>query len=197
MCNISKLEILQSIVKTLYDNSIEHGLPHVNRVYKWIIKIVKEEGIDLDPVLLKLTALLHDIGRYIGEPHAYYSAALAEELLKESQCGVDFINQVITAVKQHSYSYSPGLQEPSKLGRILSDADKLDALGLIGFLRVFIYGERRNRSLDYTMQHFDEKILKLPSFLNYNYSRRVARKYVERVRLLLDMLREELAELNS
>lgn len=197
MCDSHKLGILESIAILLYDNSIEHGLPHVNRVYKWILKIAREEEISIDPELLRLTTILHDVGRYIGEPHAYYSAMLAEELLKEAQCSNDYVSQVISAIEQHSYSYLSSIQQPTELGKLLSDADKLDALGLIGFLRVFIYGERRNRPLEYSLQHFDEKILKLPGVLNYEYSRKIAEKYAERVKLLLNMIREELSNVDT
>lgn len=193
MCNTIKSEIIVLIAKALYDKSIEHGIHHVERVYKWALRIRENEELDVNPLLLKLAVYLHDIGREIGEPHAYYSALIAEELLKEAECSEIELKQVVEAIKAHSFSYSKNNNvNPDVLGKILSDADKLDALGLIGFLRVFLYGEKHGRSLEVSLNHFYEKILKLHKLMHYNYSRKTAEKYTERTRFLIELLEREM-----
>lgn len=191
MCNIDKLRYLVDIARVLYDKSFDHGLPHVERVYNWAIEIVEKQGIDIQLDLLKTTIHLHDLGRLIGDPHAYYSSLIAGEFLKEAECSSESIIEVREAIEAHSFSYFKG-SKISELGKILSDADKLDALGVVGFIRVFLYSARNNRDLTLTLKHFDEKILRLPQYMYYDYSREKANQYVERIKYLLQLLREEL-----
>lgn len=195
MCDQHKLVLVLSIAKALYSNSMEHGIQHVERVLKWALKITSEEKLRIDPGILELAVYLHDLGRVVGDPHAYYSALIGRELLREAECDESTIEKVISAVEAHSFSYSKVRKtvEDSDLAKVLSDADKLDALGLIGFLRVFMYSERVGRDLDYTLKHFSDKILRLHLYMNYQYSRKVAEKYTERVKQLLELLKEELS----
>lgn len=193
MCNQDKVQKVIEISKVLYDKSIDHGLPHIERVYTWALRIVKHEVLKVDLKLLGLAVYLHDLGRIVGEPHAYYSLLISKELLKEAECSDNIINEIITAIEAHSFSYSTSIRCINELGRILSDADKLDALGLVGFLRVFLYSAKKKRDLISTMNHFYEKILKLHLYMNYNYSKEIAELYTNRVKQLLAMLHEELS----
>ncbi|MEM0002253.1 MAG: HD domain-containing protein [Desulfurococcaceae archaeon] len=195
MCDERKLEIVVEIARSLHDKSFEHGVYHVERVYKWSIKIIENQNININPVHLRIATYLHDVGRIIGEPHAYYSALITEILLREAECDNSVIEEITTAIKAHSFSYSRNIKYANELGKILSDADKLDALGLIGFLRVFLYSERNNRDLEATIRHFHDKILKLHMLMNYEYSRKIAEKLTEKVIVLLNNLKEELGEI--
>jgi uncharacterized protein len=193
MCDSSKSNIVVEIARTLYDKSIEHGLYHVERVYNWANRIIEMEGLEVDQLILKLAVYLHDVGRGVGEPHAYYSALIARELLREAECSEGEIEEVVEAIESHSFSYSAGRRSVySDLAKVLSDADKIDALGLIGFIRVFLYSERRGRSIGESIEHFHEKILKLHELMNYNYSKAIAKEYTERVKMLLELLIKEL-----
>lgn len=192
MCYEDKLRIVHLIARSLYDHSIEHGLPHVERVSSWAFKIREAERLDIDHMLLQTAVILHDVGRLVGEPHAYYSSIIADMLLREAGCDDSFINEVRSAIEYHSFSYRRVSNRRSIVGEVLSDADKLDALGLIGFLRVFIYGDRRGRSLEESLRHFNEKILKLPRLMHFNYSYMIAKQYMERVKHLIKILCEEL-----
>ena len=198
-CSEREVEILLKIAKCLYDNSFDHGLPHVERVYKWAEKIAESESIPINMSALKLVVYLHDIGRFVGEPHAYYSAVVADEMLKEALCSSAFIEEVTTAILAHSFSYFRKLEKRAvnELGKILSDADKLDALGVVGFLRVFIYGERHGRTLRESIEHFYDKILKLHELMHYEYSKKIAQVLTERVKILLKMLEDEVGSLNE
>lgn len=195
MC-LSRARLLVSIAQTLYGNSFDHGILHVERVLNWAKGIVKYEKLDLNEDILVLTVYLHDMGRFIGEPHAYYSTLIAETLLRELRCPDDIVSEILGAISTHSYSYVRAKNTPpqSVLGKVLSDADKLDALGIVGFLRVFIYGERANRDINYSINHFYEKISNLKYKMYYEYSKRVAEKLSERTMKLLNTLRRELQQ---
>ena len=193
MCDPLKSKTVLEIARTMYDKSFEHGLQHVERVYKWALKIVVSEKLRVDPLLLELAVYLHDVGRAVGEPHAYYSATIARELLREAGCSNEEVEEVVESIMAHSFSYANKRRDNlSDLAKLLSDADKLDALGVVGFIRVFLYGERRGRELKETINHFYEKIFKLHELVFYETSKRLADKYTERARWLLDLLLEEL-----
>lgn len=177
----------------LHDGSFDHGWQHVERVLGWALYLARCENLSIGEDLVRISVFLHDVGRIVGDPHAYYSSLIAEELLEELNYSTDKIGAVINAISSHSYSYSRRLSPPprSALARILSDADKLDALGVVGFLRVFIYGDKHGRSLEESVEHFYEKIFKLPSLLQLECSRRIAAWLVARTWAALTMLLEE------
>lgn len=183
------------ITRVLYDKSFDHGLQHVNRVLRWAERITNHENLKVNKDVLIITVFLHDLGRLVGEPHAYYSKVIAEYMLEELNCPSSLKHEVVDAISAHSFSYAVarGISPKSDLGRVLSDADKLDALGVVGFLRVFLYGEREQRDLEYSIRHFHEKIFNLKHLLYYEYSKRVAEKLTDRTMKLLEILMRELS----
>ncbi len=178
-------------IEKIMDNSFDHGLPHVYRVLDHAYDIVEHEGLEIDRELLETAILLHDTGRLLGEPHAYYSALIARSFLLENNISSEFIEKVVNAILYHSYSYARkhNIKPLSEEAKILSDADKLDALGIVGFLRVFLYD--KNRSLEDIINHFYEKILKLPDLMHYRYSRNKAEFLRNRIIKLLEWFNEE------
>ncbi|QOJ79818.1 HD domain-containing protein [Infirmifilum lucidum] len=170
-----------------------HGYPHVERVMRLGEEIASEVG-NVDMNLLRLAVYLHDIGRRIGEPHAYYSARLAGGILSEWGVGEDVVKLVVNAIEYHSFSYarSRGVKPLSVEAMVLSDADKLDALGIVGFLRVMAYGFENGRSVEESLRHFDEKIFKLKDLLHFDASRRLAEELEARTRTAVSWLAEEL-----
>lgn len=175
-------------------NNIVHGVPHIIRVLNIAYDIVDRLDLDIDYCVLEASIILHDIGRRIGEPHPYYSALLAEPLLKKKKFVESLINNIVNSILYHSYSYSQkhGIKPECEEAKILSDADKLDALGVIGFIRVFCHDPGRN--LKNIIKHFHDKILKLPSMMHYEYTRRKANLLKKRIELMLYWLKEELGE---
>ncbi len=67
-------------------------------------------------------------------------------------------------------------------GKVVQDADRLDALGAIGIARAFAYGGYRQRPLynpktkqdDSTIDHFNNKILYLKKLMNTKTGLRLA-----------------------
>jgi uncharacterized protein len=78
--------------------------------------------------------------------------------------------------------------------KVLSDADKLDALGAIGVARVFAFSGARGRSLEDSVKHFYEKILRLPELLETDAARRIAVERVEVVKRFLENLLKEVGQ---
>lgn len=116
-----------------------HDWQHNLRVMAMCERIGREEGADME--VLRLAALLHDIGRaeerQTGECHAEISARLAGEWLSERSMTEAFISRVQSAILAHRFCKD---RPPHTLEeKILFDADKLDSIGAIGVARVFAY----------------------------------------------------------
>lgn len=124
-----------------------HDYDHLVRVMKLADTIAAREGGDL-PTIWAAVAL-HDIGQAreyrFGGDHAQIGSELAAELLT----GTPFPQQSIPAVQQAilDHRLTGGNVPKSIEGRILYDADKLDALGAIGIGRLYCITGRYNQKV--------------------------------------------------
>jgi len=140
-----------------------HGFPHVVRVLRNTLELAGKSSLNVDYEVLIASALVHDVGRpfekQLGENHAVISARIAPFIL--ARCGFpsEKVDDVCRAVESHSFSL--GIKPSSAEGAILSDADKLDAMGAIGIARALIEGHKTRRGIEGTIKHFEEKLLKL------------------------------------
>ena len=176
------ITLIRDFVKNNSSMNDIHGFPHVNRVYELCLNL----GKNLNPNIkvLKIAALLHDIGRekekkdHLKINHADISAQIALEFLNNNQLGIHEkeIHKIIHCIRAHSYSNNiiPGTLE----AKILSDADKLDALGAIGLYRTIGYTIKKNGNLKQVIEHLENKILKLPNLLYLKMSKEIAEKRI-------------------
>jgi len=167
-----------------------HDEGHVERVIKLARYIAEREGARLDVVLK--AAELHDIAR--GYPnHARKSAEIARELLKDHDA--EFVEAVCHAIEAHSFS---GKMKPKTLeAKILSDADKLDAIGAIGVARAFLYSGEKGRSIEETLKHFEEKLLKLRDLLYTETARKIAEERHRFLEIFYRQIKKELDEFEA
>jgi len=165
-------------IKNSENNDI-HGFDHVERVFK--LSIFIGEKVHANLKILKLAALLHDIGRIqekndkLKRNHAEISAELAKLFLASNQYNLtqNEIDEIIHCIQTHSFSNK---SVPKTLeAKILSDADKLDALGAIGLYRTIGFTILRNGSLDDVIEHLENKILKLNNRLFLDVSKEIAK----------------------
>ncbi len=171
--------MLEDLVRSLSSKDPVHGWEHIERVRKLCRYIASKHGGEIDLEALDIAALLHDVGRYIGG-HAHHpqsSAEFAKKILGVLGYGEEKISRIVDAIASHSYSYG---HEPSSIeGKILSDADKIDAIGAIGVARTFMLGGLWGRGIDETLKHFEEKLLKIYDKLYLEISREIARERFE------------------
>jgi len=188
------LGVIERLARALMGGDPAHGWPHVERVRSLAWRIVEEEGLSPDRLTLELAVLLHDTGRSVEGRghHAEKSASLARDLLAVAGLDPARIEAVVHAILAHSYSL--GVPARTVEAKILSDADKLDALGAVGIARVVHTGCQMGRSFEESLDHIYEKILRLPSLLHYEASRRIAEERLEIVRRFAEELAAELGE---
>ena len=183
---------LEGEAKRLLGCDPAHGWPHILRVAGWARRIVEAENLGADMRVLYVSILLHDVGRSVkGSHHAVESARIARSILPAHGLH-DIVPMVEHAVLAHSYSL--GYKAETVEAKVLSDADKLDALGAIGIARVFHTGCQMGRGFEDSLSHFHEKILRLPSLMHYSYSRRTAEERARRVRMFIEWWRAESPE---
>ena len=191
----SVVDYVERIARMMMPKSPGHGWDHVLRVRAIAMRIAEEvEGVDKE--VLELAVLLHDVGRAIDEEnHAEASARFAEKVLGALGYPEDKLRRVVEAIRSHSFS--SGRRSRSIEAAILSDADKLDALGAVGIARVFLYSGEKGRSIEESLRHFYEKILRLPEAMVTEPGRRMAEERVRIVKFFVEELRRELEDISG
>jgi len=118
-----------------------HDWDHTERVYRLCQRIGRKEKADLG--VLRLAALLHDIGREEEDRsrgricHGKSGAALAREILKRRGCDPATVRAVVHCIGTHRFRRGGA---PRTLeARVLFDADKLDSIGAVGIGRAFLF----------------------------------------------------------
>ncbi len=171
-----------------------HGRGHAERVLAYARLIAEVEGITdrVDWGLVELCVALHDVGRFLpGEGHhAEKSAALARDLLRTAGCSEELVERVVNCILSHSYSL--GVRPETLEAILVSDADKLDAIGAVGVYRVVWESGRRGRGIRETLEHYREKLSRLSGLLRLEASRRIAERLEKRLRAYFEWLEDEL-----
>ncbi len=203
------LDLIKKDVLAIMDNDPAHDFEHVMRVYHNAQKIVKKEKANLKLVLS--AALLHDIVSYPksskrSKLSSIDSAKKSKLILKKYDFTVEEITVVSDAIKEHSFSQN---KIPQTLeGKILQDADRLDALGAIGIARVFAtsgslsrsfyniddpFCNKRNPDDDiWAVDHFFNKLLKLESLMNTTSGKIEAKRRTRILKEFLKQLKQEI-----
>ncbi len=135
--------ITAEFARILYENGGGgHDFDHVLRVTALAERIAAAEGADVR--IVRTAALLHDIGESEGrEDHHLRGAAQARSILQGQPAA--FVEAVAHAIEAHRFRADPA---PATLeAQVLSDADKLDAIGAIGVARAYAYAGAHDAAL--------------------------------------------------
>ena len=205
-------QIMGTLQLLLHNQSPAHDFEHIIRVYKNAEMISRqEESVDLDIVLA--AALLHDLVVYPKGSSktinsADDSAEIAKKILLEyKNYPREKIEKVADAIRTHSYSKR--LVPPTLEGKILQDADRLDAIGAIGIARTFSVGGSENRSLynptdpfceserqlddtQWTLDHIKKKLMILKNSMHTKTAKKIAEERTEFMKLFLNQLQKEI-----
>ncbi len=178
----------------LAGDSSGHDWWHICRVWQTAKTIGQAEGADL--AVVELAALVHDIAdwKFHGGDETLGPRRAAEWLagLGLEQSTIDHVSQIVAGVSFKG----AGVPTPMRSleGRVVQDADRLDAIGAIGIARAFAYGGHAGRAIydpDHpseshasfdaykrgtgaTINHFHEKLLLLKDRMQTATGRRLA-----------------------
>lgn len=130
-------------------NSAEggHGWWHAYHVWRMAIRIAKEEKAD--EFVVQLAALLHDIAdSKFHNGNEELGPQMAKGFLRELEVDDEIITQVAAIIEHMSFhkSFESNKYESLEMD-VVSDADKLDAIGAIGIARTFNYGGHKGFSI--------------------------------------------------
>jgi uncharacterized protein len=86
------------------------------------------------------------------------------------------IEQICGVINSVSFSRNKDRRPSTPEGKVVQDADRLDALGAVGVARTFAYGGEHGRPVDDSIRHFHDKLLHLKSLMNTETGRQMAEK---------------------
>ena len=169
-------------------NSDGHGADHTMRVY-YNAKKIMESYPEADSFVISLAALLHDADDHkLFKTENNANARTFLSRMEVSSDKADFICEVINGV---SFSQNRGKIPETLEGKIVQDADRLDAIGAIGIARTFAYGGKVGRPLDESVKHFYDKLLLLKDEMNTDAAKAIALKRHDYMNAFLEEYREE------
>lgn len=196
------LKETKSFIKDkLYKEGSGHDWFHVKRVYNLATYLCEKEGGD--EFIIKMTALLHDIDDWKFSNNS----KTTEKFLKSLNIDEKLIHQIMDIIS--TMSYKGGVTDSTQNtleGKIVQDADRLDAMGAIGIARAFTYGGSKHRLMynpdlkpmnfenleqvkqadNHTINHFYEKLLKLKDLINTDTAKQIAEERHRFMEIYLD-----------
>ncbi|HCH6763849.1 TPA: HD domain-containing protein [Serratia marcescens] len=203
----------QTLAQTLLPLTLEsddgsHDVAHLHRVWKNCRRISKLEGGDRR--ILCAAVLLHDaVAVEKNSPQRHLASRMAAEQATLTLARLEWAPADIAAVAHaiEAHSFSAGIPPQTLEAKILQDADRLDAIGLIGVARCFYIGGRMRSALydaadpraehrqyddkRFSLDHFETKLFKLQDGFQTTAGRQMAEQRTERMRRFVDDLLEE------
>lgn len=168
------LQVTQEfVVSAMQQNDAAHDGDHVYRVVA-LVKTLCRAYPQADAFRAELLAWLHDMNDDKLSSDVGLDRVTAH--LRRCHTPEEDIRFIIEAIPYISYRKHPHLSEQVPLEiRIVQDADRIDAMGAVGIARTFAYGGDKQRSLADSLQHFDDKLLRLYDLLSTEEAKRIAR----------------------
>lgn len=168
-----------------------HDWWHVFRVYRTAMAIARAEGADA--TVVALAALLHDIADYKMHDGDTTAGPRAARAWLEAQ-GMDEsrLAHICSIIEDLSFK-GAGTPTPMQTleGKIVQDADRLDAIGAIGIARAFAFGGSRGREI----YNPDIEPVLHKSFDEYKASQSTSiNHFYEKLLLLKDLMNTEAAK---
>lgn len=183
----------QFVKDKLFGEGSGHDWYHIERVYNLSKLIANKENAN--SFIVEMTALLHDMDDWKFNDLNETSTSNTEDFLKSMNIDEEDINKITKIIK--TMSYKGGVVDSSQNtieGKVVQDADRLDAIGAIGIARTFAYGGNKNRVIydpnikpkdfntldevkneeNHTINHFYEKLLKLKDLMNTDTAKEIA-----------------------
>ena len=179
-----------------------HDFNHVRRVVHNATLMLEQEKLTqprLDTFLILLGALLHDVEDKKYTTNSSSTSSMMDMLHKfeiDKTIDPQIVKHIVDGV-----SYSSEIRDPSAVQQLISqipelgivqDADRLDAIGAIGIGRCFTFGGAKSiRSMDDSIQHFDDKLLKLESMMKTETGKKMAAERSRRIREFMSWWEDE------
>ena len=171
-----------------------HDLGHFRRVYLMALRIAKLENVSYDPMVLLAAAYFHDLVNVPKDSPdrnraSTFSAEKTPEILTEMGFPSEKFDAICHAIAAHSFSAN--IPAETVEAKMIQDADRMESIGAMGVARNMYVSGKMNTSLFhpddpmgesarkkddslYALDHFDLKLLKLPSMMQTDAGRKIA-----------------------
>ncbi|WP_099158311.1 HD domain-containing protein [Virgibacillus ndiopensis] len=190
-----QLQAIQVYVKEIFhDDATGHDYFHMKRVAEMAKTIAKQENADL--FVAEAAGWLHDIGdhKLFDNPTKVINDLYS--FLESIQVSSDEIEKVRIAARD--VSFSKGKTPTTIEGKIVQDADRLDAIGAIGIARTFAYGGAKGQLIFHdskqestSIRHFYDKLLKLKDLIHTATAKQIANERHSFMETFLEQFYEE------
>lgn len=194
---------LLAAVKALFaGESSGHDAAHSIRVYRTAMRIAAQKPCDRE--IVTLASLLHDA----DDVKLFRTENFANARRIMAECGVENARaeRAIEAIRTVSFKGTDSVVPETIEGKIVQDADRLDAIGAIGVARAFAYGGAKGRAMydpavppemdmdearyrsheGTTVNHFYEKLFLLRERMNTAAAREIAARREAFMRAFLE-----------
>ncbi|MFG6495196.1 HD domain-containing protein [Fictibacillus sp. UD] len=176
----------------LKDESSGHDWYHIYRVRNLAEKIAEKE--EANHFVCVMAALLHDIADEKIAGSEEEGLEEVKQWLESISVEDHYISHILSIISTMSFKGGNQSEMNSIEGKVVQDADRLDALGAIGIGRTFAYSgakgqlmydpeipvrekmtkEQYRNEKSTAVNHFYEKLLKLKHGMNTDYARKLA-----------------------
>lgn len=207
----SKIQSIKEYVKShFFGESTGHDWFHIERVTRLSLKISETEGGNQE--VIELAGLLHDISDHKFNGGDFEKGGKeAQRIMIKYGIDLPIIEQVVAIVNTISFKGANVENKIASLeGKIVQDADRIDAIGAIGIARTFAYGGHKGHPIydpsiqpklhntpeDYqktthTINHFYEKLLLLKDGMNTETGKKIAEQRHQFMQDFLERFYEE------
>lgn len=162
----------QFVFSQMAQNDAAHDADHILRVVQTVRSLCASYP-QANAFRAELLAWLHDMND--DKLSSNIGGVGVSSFLRSLSVPEEDVRFIEDALPYISYRKHPKLSPDVPLEiHIVQDADRIDAMGAVGIARTFAYGGAKNRSLQDSLRHFDEKLLLLYDLLNTEQAKRLA-----------------------
>jgi uncharacterized protein len=193
--NIALNNTFRYVKEKFANDSSGHDWYHTERVYNMAILLAK--GKHINSFIVQMAALLHDVEDWKFNDGNGQESKVVKNWLESQNVDNESIKEICNIIEKLSFK---GAKVPTPMntleGKIVQDADRLDAIGAIGITRAFAYGGSKQRKLhdpdikpimhnsfenyksnqSTTINHFYEKLILLKDQMNTEEAKKIAEK---------------------
>ena len=160
------------VLTQMAKNDAAHDQEHILRVVALTKELCKAYP-QANAFRAELLAWLHDMND--DKLASNIGISSISDFLRGIEVSEEDIRFVMDSLPYISYRKHPRLSPDIPLEiRIVQDADRIDAIGAVGIARTFAFGGAKNRGLEDSLNHFDEKLLLLYDLLSTEEAKRIA-----------------------
>ncbi|MDG4513683.1 HD domain-containing protein [Streptococcus suis] len=211
---MDQTQIVQNVAKYVEEKMTGEGSGHdwwhIVRVRNMAERIAEAEGGNL--FICQIAALVHDLADDKLVDDEKQALEAIRQLLSHQGCSESDIEAIMDIIQNMSFKGGQAHQRALSLeGKIVQDADRLDAIGAIGIARTMAYSGNKNRVIhnpnfqvreDMTVEeyrsthgsaitHFYEKLLKLKDLMNTEAGKNLAQGRHDFLELYLQQFYQE------